>query len=304
MDSKAKQILLGYLFALLSTAIWSGNFVVARGLSESIPPVTIAFWRWVVAFLISSPFALKYLIKDWKVLKKHFLYLLLTSIFGVTIFNTLIYIAGHTTTALNLSLISITFPIFILIFSRILYKESIRLKNIAGIILVVFGVILILTKGNLNVLLELTFYVGDLWMILAAIIFALYSILLKRKPKELSILGFQYATFILGLILLFPFYLWEYLSVPEVVFTKESIFSILYIGIFASLVAFVLWNKSISIIGPANAGMIYYTLPLFSGLLAFLILDESIHVIHIYSAVCIISGIIISNRKSKKELVR
>jgi len=103
----------GYLFATGATAIWSGNFIIARGLNESIPPISLAFWRWVVAVIVFLPFALKPLIDEWDILKENIPYLSVTALLGITIFNTLIYFAGHTTTAINLSLISITFPIFI-----------------------------------------------------------------------------------------------------------------------------------------------------------------------------------------------
>jgi len=291
----------GYIFALIATAIWSGNFIVARDLSETIPPISLAFWRWIIAFLALTPFAIKSLLKDWKLFKKHFLYLIITSIFGITVFNTLIYVAGQTTTAINLSLISITFPIFIIIISRFLYKEKITIYKMLGIIVVGIGVISIITKGSPTVLFELTFFKGDLWMLLAAIIFAVYSILLKHKPKEINILSFQYATFSLGLLMLFPFYLIELSLVEPTVYDSNAILSIIYIGIGASLISFILWNKAILLIGPVRSGMVYYTLPLFSGLLAFILLKENLTFNHLYSAFLIISGIILSNYKSTKS---
>ena len=297
---KDKNKLYGYAFALIATALWSGNFIIARDLSSSIPPVSIAFWRWTVALIVITPFALKSMIKDWGIIKKHLPYLVITSILGITIFNTLIYIAGRTTTATNLSLIAISFPIFIFIFSRIFYKERISLNKVIGIIMVVLGVILIITKGSISVLLNLSFTIGDIWMLIASIIFATYSILLKRKPKELSIWAFQISTFSLGLIFLFPFYFWEYSTVPSIMFDTNSIISILYVGVFASLTAFVLWNNAILIIGPTKAGMIYYTLPLFSGFLASVILKENIGLIHLVSALLIISGILIANYEDRK----
>ncbi len=296
-----RQIISGYLFAIGATAIWSGNFIIARGLNESIPPVSLAFWRWVVAVIVFLPFALKPLIAEWGVLRKNIPYLSLTSLLGITIFNTLIYFAGHTTTAINLSLISITFPVFIVILSRIFFRERITINKGIGIILVATGVILLITKGVLSRLLDISFAIGDVWMLMAAITFAIYSILLKRKPENVSIWAFQFSTFILGLVFLFPFFLWEYATVPPVEFHTKTVCSILYVGIFASLSAFVLWNKAIVMVGPSKAGMIYYTLPLFSGFLAYLFLKEDIRMIHFYSALLIVSGILTANYESKKE---
>lgn len=301
MTKTKHKILLGYLFALGSTAIWSGNFIIARGLNESIPPVSLAFWRWVVAVVVFLPFALKPLISEWQMVKKNLLYLSMVALLGVTIFNTLIYYAGHTTTAINLSLISITFPIFTIILSRIFFHERITVNKGMGIILVVTGVILLITKGTLAKLLSLSFAIGDVWMLLAALIFAIYSILLKYKPAQLSIWAFQLSTFILGLLFLFPFYIWEFMNTPVIVLETKIVFSILYVGIFASLTAFIFWNKAIMTIGPSKAGMVYYSLPLFSGFLAYLFLKEAITGLHFFCVLLIISGILTANREPKNR---
>jgi drug/metabolite transporter (DMT)-like permease len=303
---KNKPQILGYLFALTATAIWSGNFIIARDLNESIPPISLAFWRWTVAVVVLFPFAIKSLLADWNLLKKNWGYISIVSFLGVTIFNTLIYLAGHTTTAINLSLISITFPIFIVILARIFYGEKISLKRGIGILLVLFGVVLLITKGKLNILLNLSFAIGDIWMLLAALIFAIYSLLLKRKPTKLSLLGFQLSSFILGLLFMLPFFIWETSTTPPIEFETKTVFSILYVGVFASLSAYILWNKAIIKIGPSNAGIIYYTLPLFSGFLAFFILNEAFGIVHLYSFILILSGIFIAtffqrNQKSERE---
>jgi drug/metabolite transporter (DMT)-like permease len=293
----------GYLFALGSTIIWSGNYIIARGLNESIPPISLAFCRWAVAVIVFLPFALKPLIAEWPVIKKHLPYLCLISLLGITIFNTLIYLAGHTTTAANLSLISITFPIFVVILSHIFFGEKITARKWLGILLVVAGVVLLITKGSPSSLLNISFAIGDLWMLLAAFTFAVYSVLLKRKPENISIQAFQLSTFILGLIFLFPFFIWERAAGAPIKLESATIFSILYIGIFASVVAFVLWNKAIAKLGPSKAGMMYYTMPLFSGISATILLNEKITVIYLYSLLLILAGILIANYESKKPAI-
>ncbi len=291
----------GYLFAVGATVIWSGNFIIARGLSDSIHPLELAFWRWATAVLFFLPLGLKPMIAERNILKKNIPYIIITSILGITIFNTLIYFAGRTTTALNLSLISITNPIFIVILSRIFFKESITVNKLIGIIIVINGIVLLVTQGDISRLTNISFAIGDLWMLIAAFTFAAYSILLKRKPKGLSVFSLQMATFITGLIFLSPFYIWKTVTSPPTSFDAATVLSILYVGIFASLIAFILWSKSIEIIGPAKSGMIYYTLPLFSGLLAFFVLKESITIIHLFSAVLIIFGIFTANSLGRKQ---
>jgi drug/metabolite transporter (DMT)-like permease len=299
MKSNNQQAI-GIFLALSATAIWSGNFIIARGLSEMIPPVTLAFFRWAVAVIALFPFAFKKVIKEKHLIKRRLPYLIIISILGVSLFNTLIYIAGHSTTAINLSLISITFPIFVVIFSRLFLSEKITLHKQAGIVFVVIGVIILITKGNLQKLLNLTFAIGDLWMLLAAIIFAIYSIMLQKRPQEISTASFQLSSFIIGLLFLFPFFLWENLATPQIQIENSVIFSVLYVGLFASLAAYTLWSKAISYIGPGKASMIYYTLPLFSGISAYLFLGETFGFIQIGSMLLILAGIFTANFKTNR----
>ena len=203
---KTPSIFAGYVFAIAATAIWSGNFIVARGLNDRIPPVSLAFFRWLVAVIVFMPFAVKNLISEWPVIKNHLTYFCVTSFLGITTFNTLIYFAGHTTTAMNLSLIAITFPIFILLLSRILYNEPVTVKKGIGIVLVLTGVLFLVTKGEIVSVLTISFNIGDIWMLTASIIFAVYSLLLKNKPDGVSIKALQLACFILGVIFCSPFF--------------------------------------------------------------------------------------------------
>ena len=295
-NTKNQSFLKGYLFAFGATAIWSGNLIIARGLHESIPPVSLAFYRWLVAVIVFSPFAVKHLISEWKIIKKHPAYFSITALLGITTFNTLIYIAGQTTTAMNLSLIAITFPIFVILLSRILYKELVTIQKGFGITLVLIGVITLIAKGSFSNLLNISFNIGDVWMLLASIIFSVYSIFLKNKPEGISVIALQFSIFTLGLLFLFPFFLWEQTTIQHSILTGTTIPAILYIGIFASFGAFVFWTKSIIILGPAKAGMVYYTLPVFSGFLAYLFLAESITMVYFYSMLLIFIGIVTTNR--------
>lgn len=293
---KNQSTLNGYLFAFGATAIWSGNIILARGLHDSIPPVSLAFYRWLVAVVVFLPFAIRSLIRERRIIREHLVYFSVTALLGITAFNTLIYIAGHTTTAMNLSLIAITFPIFTILFSRILYKEYLTIKKITGIILVLTGVVTLITKGEISALINISFSMGDVWMLMAAIVFAVYSLFLKNKPEKISVMALQLSIFILGLVFLFPFFLWEQTSIHHSILTRTTIPAILYVGICASLGAFVLWTKSVVILGPVKAGMVYYTLPLFSGLLAMLFLNENFNLVYFYSMLLIFFGIVITNR--------
>ncbi len=299
-NSPRNYLVIGYFCALAATLIWSGNFIVARGLSESVPPVSLAFWRWIVAVLVFLPFALKPTLREWPFIRKNLTYLCVTAFLGVTVFNTLIYIAGHSTTAINLSLIAITFPMFVIIFARVFLGEALNLNKILGIILVVLGVLLLVSKGQLANLSELVLARGDLWMLIAAISFAAYSILVKSKPVELSGWTFQFSTFIIGLLFLLPFYLWEAnrsdFSIWQV--NIQALSAILYVGVMASLIAYIIWGKAIEILGPSQCSLVYYTLPVFSGLAAYLFLDEQIGMIHLGSMLLILMGVLLALKRA------
>ena len=303
MKNNSNTLIFGYLSAIAATLFWSGNFTIARGVTENIPPISLAYWRWMTAIIILTPFALKSLISDWVLIKKHYIYLSITSILGVSLFNTLIYIAGHSTTAINMSLIAITFPIFIIIISRFIFNELIALNKGAGIFLVIGGVILLITKGDLSILKNISFVAGDLWMLLAAISFALYSILLKQKPVGLGTRSFQLSTFAIGLVFLTPFYIWESFNtsfqIQEI--NINIVYSILYLGIFASLFSYILWGKAVEFLGPTKSSMIYYTLPIFSGIFAYLLLGEKIENIHLLSMLLILAGVLTAVLEPKKK---
>jgi drug/metabolite transporter (DMT)-like permease len=290
----------GFMLATFATIIWSWNYIIARGLHDAISPSSLAFYRWLVASVVLAPIALKKSLREYTVIKRNTKYIVTTAFFGVTVFNTLIYLAGRTTEAINLSLIAISSPIFIVIFSLIVFNEKINIKKITGISVTIAGILILLTRGDISVLLNISFAAGDLWMLIAAITFAFYSIMVKKKPRELSRTSFLFSTFTAGLFFLLPLYILDLILYPFPSFNAELIISILYIGVFASVAAFFLWNRSIEIIGPSNAGLIYYTLPLFSTLWAIFFLNETAEAVHFISMTMILAGIIIAGDNDKK----
>ncbi len=272
--------------------------MVARGLSESIHPFHLAFYRWLLATLVFTPFAFRSVKRDYKSIKKHMPYLVLVAVLGVSLFNTLIYFAGATTTAINLSLIALTFPVFILLISSLFFKERVTLLRMLGVVIVIIGVLIIVSKGDLSSLLNLTFNTGDPLMLLAAFTFAVHSTLVKNKPNGISIISLQYTTFFIGMLVLLPFFLFTKGSSLVFDLNNPVFASILYIAVFSSLISFVSWNKAIDKIGASAAGMIYFLMPLFSGLVAWVLLSERLSFYHLISGMLIITGILISNKKT------
>ena len=286
----------GALFALLATLLWSVNMVIASGIKGHIPPIGLAFWRWTIACIVLAPFAFKSTIEDFKIVKKLIWYLVLTALLGIAVFNTLIYFAGKTTSAINLSLIAISIPLFIVVLSRIIFKEKLSSIKIAGIVTIITGVLVLITKGSLLALLHMNFTIGDLLMLVACFFFAYYTILVRQKPDELSIKVFLFSVFVLGVIFLFPFYLWEHLFYKKVILDTKTIVVTSYVGLFASMVSYYLWNEAIRLIGTSKTALIYYLIPVFSGILAYFFLGQAIVITQIISMGIIITGLLITNR--------
>jgi drug/metabolite transporter (DMT)-like permease len=287
----------GVLFALTATLLWSVNMVIASGIKGHIPPVGLAFWRWTIACVALAPFALRSTIKNKSVLLKNKRYLIATAILGITIFNTILYFAGKTTSAVNLSLIAISIPIFIIAISRIAFKEKISTAKILGIVTIITGVLVLITKGSIQSLLEINFNIGDLLMLLGCFFFASYTILVRLKPKEISSKVFLFTIFIIGTIILLPFYIWEHLYYNQVTFDSTTIYATTYVGICASLISYYLWNDAIRLIGTNNTALIYYLIPVFSGILAYFFLNQAIVLTQIISMGIIIAGLLLTNKK-------
>ena len=286
----------GYIFVLLATMIWSGNFIVARFLADAVPPITLVMLRSCIALIALFPFALKSLRKDSHLFRKYSGYIIITGFFGMSVCNSLVYIAAATTKALNMTLIAIASPIFTLLFARLFLSDVLTVKRVLGLFIATSGVILLITEAEPGRLIHLTFSRGDLWMLGQASSFALYSILIRKKPPELEPLSFLFALFAVGGILLLPFFFYEIPRLTALAWTPQILISVLYLGIGPSLLAYLFWNKSVSIIGPSRAAFVYYTLPLFSGLEALLWLNEPISLFHVLSGFLILTGILISTR--------
>ena len=297
MIPKQTQSTTGYLFVLAATLIWSGNFIVARGLSDSIPPVTIAFLRGLISVVGLIPFGIRPLYRDIKKVRKHIGYLALTGFFGLTVCNTLTYIAAHSSKALNMTLIALCSPIFMAVFARLFLHDTFTLRRIFGLITAALGAVLLITDGEFSRLLTLTFSRGDVWMLIQAATFAVYGILVQVKPEELSPSVFLSSMFVLGWLFLVPWFVWEITGVKSINFTPTAIGAIAYLGVGPGLLGFFCWNRAIAIIGPVRAGLVYYCLPLFSGVEALLLLNEPVHWVHVFSGVLILAGVIVATRE-------
>ena len=283
---------------MITIVIWSGNYVIARGIAHQIPPISIAFFRWSTASFFILLIGWKKFIQQKEILLQHKSYLFFTALTGVTLFNTFIYVAGHFTEAINLVLIATTAaPIFITIFSALILKEKINAFRLVGMLLCIVGILILLSKGSWQKLLQLHFGTGDLWILASAFTFSIYSILVKKRPATISPMSFLVSIFITGTLLLLPFYLLEVHYTEPLHWTSGMLLTVLYLGIGNSVIGFLCWNASIARIGPARTSLFSNLMPVFSTIEAVLILGEQFTIIHLISGIVVISGLIIANLK-------
>ena len=269
-----------YLVLSAAPLCWAGNIVLARGVADIIPPVAFAFWRWTLAFMLILPFTLRQLAQDRKEIARRWKMLFLLALLGISSFNTLLYTAVHTTTAINGALIQSSMPAVIVLLSRLLYREKVATRQMGGVVLCILGACLIVLRGDLKTLLAMSFVQGDLLMIIAVSAYGLYSAMLRRRPA-IHPLSFLAATFALGAAGLFPVYLAEVAIAAPVALSREIILSILYVAIFPSIAAYFCWNKGVDLVGPNRAGLFINLIPAFASLLSVWLLGESIQIYHI-----------------------
>jgi drug/metabolite transporter (DMT)-like permease len=295
---QGKQVLTGISLAVLATLIWSGNFIIARGVINDIPPVTLAFYRWLSATVILLPFAWKNLKSRIPLVKKHFWYFFLAAATGVSMFNTFVYIAGHHTTAINMALLGTSSsPVISVILAAIFLKEKITSLRIAGMIVCITGILFLLSQGNFSNLLTFRFSKGDDWVMAAALTFAIYNILVKKKPAAMHSVHFLFIIFLMGTLFLIPFYWVEWKNQGGIAADIPNLSAILYLGLGASVICFLMWNKAIAILGAGRAALFGNLIPVFSSLEAVLLLHEKITLVHILSFILVVGGLVLANLK-------
>ena len=283
-----------YLLLLLPPLFWAGNTVLARGVADLIPPVAMSFWRWTLAFTLLTPFSWRLVHKDWPQIRQNWQIITLIGLLGITSFNTLLYTAAQTTTALNIALTQSVMPVIIVLLSFLLYREKVTRLQIVAVVICSIGAGVIVIRGDWQRLLQLQFVTGDLLMLLAVCLYALYSVLLRKRPK-IHPLSFLTATFFVGVVSLFPLYLWELTFAPPLQLNRPVLLSLLYVGLCPSILAYLCWNRGIEQIGANRAGLFINLIPLFASLMAILFLGESLQRYHLLGILIIFSGLALFN---------
>lgn len=284
-----------YWILMLPPLFWSGNFIIGRALGDLASPISLSYWRWFLASLILLPWVIKPVWQQRQVIKQHFFPLLVLSFTGVSAFNTFAYIGLQYTTATNGTLLNSLIPIFIIVISLLFFHTKSNSQQIIGIVLSFTGVLIILTQLSLEQLMSLSFNQGDLWILVAAIDWAIYSVLLKQyRPQSLDNLTFLGITIIMGWLLLIPLYLINPFNEPTFPLSLENALALAYIAVFPSIIAYFAWNYGIAKVGANIGGQFIHLMPLFGAILAMFFLGESLHLFHFLGAALIAWGLVLS----------
>ena len=291
-----------YIYLILATLFWSGNFIVGKAASLfEIPPFTLNFYRWSFAWLILAPFTLKEIIKKRDHILKNIKLILVLGITSITIFNSIVYYSLNFTQVISGVLMISTIPVMIIFFSWVFKIERTNVYQILGVIFSLLGVAVIVTKADFNILINLDFNKGDLWMVVAMFSWAMYSALLRKKNFDLSQTSLLEVIISAGLILLLPAYLIEMYLGFKLNINVPFVLTLSYVVLFPGLASFICWIKGIAIIGSNRSGIFLHLMPIFSTVLAILIFKEKFMNFHLFGAIFIIGGIFLSSRKEKND---
>lgn len=288
----------GFAFLLLAVAslLWAGNWVLGRALREVFEPVALNFWRWLVAVLVLAPFALPRLRAQSATLRRSAGLLVVLSFFGVALFQSLVYAGLKTTTAVNAVLLNSSMPAFMLLCSWAIEREHGTPRQVVGMTISLVGILVILARGDPASLARLELHWGDALILLAMPVWGVYSVLLKRRPLELDGIAFLFVISLIGVALLLPAFALEAWYAPPRWPGAEGIAAALYVGLAASVGAFICWNRGVAIVGANAAGFTVHLLPAFGTLLAIAFLGESFRLFHAVGIATILAGVFVATR--------
>ncbi|HUL93505.1 MAG TPA: DMT family transporter [Burkholderiales bacterium] len=285
-----------FMLLALATLLWAGNWVLGRGLRDVFEPAALNLWRWLIAALALAPFALPGLRARLPAIRRSAGLLLMLSLLGVALFQWLVYEGLKTTTAVNAVLLNSAFPAFQLLCSWAIEGERPTRRQVAGMLVSLAGILVILARGEPASLARLEFHAGDAFILLAMPVWGVYSVLLRRRPAELDGTTFLFVISLVGAVLLLPGFALEAVHAPPRWPGAAGLAAVLYVGLAASVLAFICWNRGVAIVGANAAGFTIHLLPAFGTLLAVLFLGESFQAFHAAGIAAIFAGVVIATR--------
>ena len=288
-----------YLLLVLATLFWSGNFIVGKFATLfQIPPLTLNVFRWISVWLILMPFTYKEIYNNLPIIKKNWLVISFMGVITISTFNSVVYFALNYTQVINAVLVLAAIPAATIIFSALMKIERTNIFQLFGLFLSIIGIGSIISNGDIQKILSLSFNKGDLWMLVCVFTWALYSTLLKKNKFKFSQFSLIQLMVSVGILFLIPQFFYEQSIGLEVNFNKAFFLILFYVVIFPAIAAYYCWQKGVQIIGPNRASMFIQLMPLFSAVMAIIIFNEKFELYHFLGATFIVSGIYLSNKKN------
>src|ERR1700719_2449916 len=285
-----------YVLLSITALCWAGNAIVGRLAAGHIPPVTLAFLRWGLAFLLILPVAWKHLKGDWPILRSSLGVMILLSVTGISAFTSMQYWSLEHTTALNTLLLQSAGPLFVAVWSLILLGVRLTLAQSIGVAVSLSGVLVIILHGDLTALTNIAFNRGDIIFTLALAIFGLYSVMSLRRPNIHS-LSFVAFTFGCGAACLIPFLIFELFTRPVMQLDIPNLLSLLYVAVFPSTIAYLCFNRGVQLIGANRAAPFFHVVPVFGSAMAIVFLGEHPQAFHFIGFALVLIGVFVASRK-------
>ena len=278
----------------------ASNLVVARGGVEFVPPISLAFWRWTLVFLILLPFTYASLKKNFKIIKDEFKKLFFLGATGCGICGAFPFLAGQTTTVTNMGIIYTSSPIFIIILSLMFFKDKIDTSRIVGLLLCIIGVLTIISKGKIDLFTNFKFTSGDLWMVGSALGWAIYSIYLLNWKSNFSLMARFTLIAFFGALSLFPFYIIEEIYFFDTIFNSSFLFWTFFAAISPGIIAFTLYTKVQKYVGASLAGFVLYLYSVYSAIYGIIFFNEALLSFHYFGAAFVFTGVYLARKIVKK----
>ena len=289
---------LAYLFLVLATLCWSGNFIVGKFATFfEIPPLTLNVFRWISVWFILLPFTYKEIYRNLPYIKKNWLVISFMGVITISTFNSVVYFALNYTQVINAVLMLAAIPAATIVLSSLMKIEKTNIFQLFGLILSIIGIGSIISNGDIQKIISLNFNKVDMWMLVCVITWSLYSTLLKKNKFKLSQFTLIQLMVSVGVLFLIPQFFYEKSIGLKLNLNKEFLLILIYVAVFPAIAAYYFWQKGIEIIGPNRSTMFIQLMPLFSAIMAIIFFKEKFELYHFAGAILILSGIYLSNRK-------
>jgi drug/metabolite transporter (DMT)-like permease len=287
-----------YLLLTITALCWAGNAIIGRLAAGHIPPVTLAFLRWGLAFLLLVPIAWKHLARDWPAIRAELGTMVFLSVTGISIFTSMQYWSLEHTTALNTLLLQSAGPLFVAVWSLILLGVRLTLAQAAGVAVSMTGVLVILLHGDLTALRGIAFNTGDIIFTVALAIFGLYSVMSLKRPN-IHGLSFVAFTFGCGAACLIPLLIFEFFTRPVMQLNTANLLSLFYVAVFPSTLAYLCFNRGVQLIGANRAAPFFHVVPVFGSIMAIVFLGEQPQLFHFIGFALVLTGVFAASRKPR-----